>query len=217
MIYAGKAWAGLRVQLGQAPGHQHDDLHPCFNQPHRKADSPSRQRRRARRAAARQQAEEATKQDTSKKTSETAGQAEENLTIVTEQSENESEVTPINAEEADIKSMIITDEVCKDDEYENEPKSICSVDIFPIKYSLDRLESFRSKIKDYFEEKKDDIEKVISCDVVNHGNNVRLIAEMKVKRGWCFFSDPEKNYPDLYKEAIRTLKHSCQDLSNCGG
>ena len=140
------------------------------------------------------------------------------MTIVTEQSENESEVTPINAEEADVKSMIITDEVCKDDEYENEPKSICSVDIFPIKYSLDRLESFRSKIKDYFEEKKDDIEKVISCDVVNHGNNVRLVAELKVKRGWIFFfADPEENYPDFYKEAIRTIRHSCQDLSNCGG
>jgi hypothetical protein len=48
---AGKAWVGLRVQLGHVPGPPHHDLHPSFE---KKKDSPSRQRRRARRAAARQ-------------------------------------------------------------------------------------------------------------------------------------------------------------------
>ena len=50
---AGNAWAGLRVQLGQAPGPQH--VQPVHQPFHRKAESPSRQRRRARRAAARTQ------------------------------------------------------------------------------------------------------------------------------------------------------------------
>ena len=55
--HAGRAWVGLRVQLGHAPGILHPQPHP---QPspkvHKHKDSPSRQRRRARRAAARQQA-----------------------------------------------------------------------------------------------------------------------------------------------------------------
>ena len=50
---AGNAWVGLRVQLGQAPGPQH--VQPVHQPFHRKAESPSRQRRRARRAAARTQ------------------------------------------------------------------------------------------------------------------------------------------------------------------
>ena len=92
------------------------------------------------------------------------------------------------------------------------------MDIYPLKYNLDGLESFRCRIKEYFEKRKDVIGRVINCDIVNHGNNVRLVAELKVKRGWIFFfADPEENYPDFYKEAIRTIRHSCQNLSNCGG
>jgi hypothetical protein len=48
---AGKAWVGLRVQLGHDPGPPH---HPPFQHP-RQGDSPSRMRRRARRAANRKQ------------------------------------------------------------------------------------------------------------------------------------------------------------------
>ena len=51
--HAGKAWVGLRVQLGHAPGPLHHHPHPPFFQAQKKTDSPSRQRRRARRAAAR--------------------------------------------------------------------------------------------------------------------------------------------------------------------
>ena len=52
---AGKAWVGLRVQLGHDPGPPHHQLHhPPFHHP-RQRDSPSRMRRRARRAANRQQ------------------------------------------------------------------------------------------------------------------------------------------------------------------
>jgi hypothetical protein len=46
--HAGKAWVGLRVQLGHAPGPLHHQHHP-----QKKTVSPSQQRRRARRAAAR--------------------------------------------------------------------------------------------------------------------------------------------------------------------
>ena len=53
---AGKAWVGLRVQLGHDPGPPHHQLHhPPFHQHSRQRDSPSRMRRRARRAANRQQ------------------------------------------------------------------------------------------------------------------------------------------------------------------
>ena len=45
--YAGKAWVGLRLQLGDAPGPKHHQFHP-----REKVESPSRVRRRARRAAA---------------------------------------------------------------------------------------------------------------------------------------------------------------------
>ena len=44
--HAGAAWVGLRVQLGQAPGHQH---HHQVNP--QKKFSPSRQRHHVRRAA----------------------------------------------------------------------------------------------------------------------------------------------------------------------
>ena len=50
--HAGRAWVGLRLQLGQAPGPLYQQFHPRFQQ---SKESPSRQRRRARRAAAAKQ------------------------------------------------------------------------------------------------------------------------------------------------------------------
>ena len=75
--------------------------------------------------------------------------------------------------------LLVPDEVCNDEEYEkanssNEEKSICSVDIYPLKYNLDGLERFRSEIEEYFKKRKDVIEKVIKCEFVNFGNNVNL-------------------------------------------
>jgi hypothetical protein len=62
--HAGKAWVGLRVELGHAPGPLHHPRHP-----QKKTVSPSQQRRRARRAAARlTNAEEAIDMKTSKDT-----------------------------------------------------------------------------------------------------------------------------------------------------
>ena len=217
----------MRVQLGSVPGPPHhlpNDFHSSYK------DSPSRQRRRARRAAARQvNAEEAPKKETAGEASKkgTAEQAPKNEAAVeanvnadndSANSVKETEVSKDTAEKAKSEEMRIDDELCTDKEYEPAPivKSICSVDIFPKKYGLDRLESFRANIEDYFANRKDVIERVISCEVVNYGNNVRLVTEMKVKRGWIFFyCDPESHYGDL--EGIKTLRHSCQDLSNCGG
>ena len=83
-----------------------------------------------------------------------------------------------------------------------------------MKYGLDRLEGLRKSIEEYFANRKDVIEKVIKCEVVNYGNNVNLVVEVKVPRGWIFFfCDPEENFPDL--KGVRTLRHMCQDLGNC--
>ena len=69
-------------------------------------------------------------------------------------------------------------------------------------------------VEKYFENRKDVIERVIKCEVVNYGSNVKLVVEMKGKRGWInFFFDPEENYGDC--KGVRTLRHACKDLSNC--
>ena len=58
------------------------------------------------------------------------------------------------------------------------------------------------------------IKRVIKCEVENHGNNVKLVVEVNVDRGWIsFFSDPEENYGDL--ENFRTVRHACRDLAKC--
>jgi hypothetical protein len=49
--------------------------------------------------------------------------------------------------------------VCNDEEYEkangsNEKKSICSVNIYLLKYTLDGLERFRSEIEEYFKKRQ---------------------------------------------------------------
>jgi hypothetical protein len=97
--------------------------------------------------------------------------------------------------------MEISDEVCLDEEYEqveHESKSICSVKVYPLKYELDGLAGFRARIEEYFKSRTDVIRKVIKCEVENYENNVKLVAEVKVKRGWTFFfGNPEVNYPDM--------------------
>ena len=69
------------------------------------------------------------------------------------------------------------------------------------------------EIQEYFENRTDVISKVINCEVENYGNNVKLVTEMKVKRGWILlYFDPEENYPDL--EGVRTVRHACKDLTH---
>ena len=183
------------------------------------------QRRRERRAAAlkSKEAEEASKKDKAEEAS-TEENTDPNI-IADEavQEENNVEQTGnkeigINdqndetivgtALEASVENMKVFDEVCPDEEYDKvEPKakSICSVEFYPLKYKLDGRAEFRAKIKEYFENRSDVINKVIKCEVENYGNNVKLVTEMKMKRGWAFFySDPEENYPDL--EGVRTVR-----------
>jgi hypothetical protein len=202
---AGRAVVTLSVELGHvlsAPLH-------CMRKPR---NSPSRQRRREKRAAARQSEKDTGKEATEK---------------VQDQPMNENVKTSDTAEQADSmigdKNLIVPDEVCKDEDYEvaplvSEETSVCSIELYPEKYGLDGLESFRAKIEEYFKKRTDEIKRVIKCEVENFGNNVKLVTEVKMKRGWIFFfCDPEENYADLYSDGIRTVRHSCKDLSICGG
>ena len=201
----GRAVVTLSVELG----HVHSAPFDCKRKPR---NGPSRQRRRERRAAARQSEE-----DTGKEANEK----------VQDQPLKVKVLTSSTAEYADSiigdKNIVVPDEVCKDEEYDvsplvSEETSVCSIELFPEKYGLDGLESFRAKIEQYFKKQTDVIKRVIKCEVENFGNNVKLVTEVKMKRGWIFFfCDPEKNYADLYSDGIRTLRHSCKDLSNCGG
>ena len=115
------------------------------------------------------------------------------------------------------KELILNDEVWTDKDYEVVEKndtSICSVEIYPKRYKLDGLKSFRDEIEDYFKKRTDIIKQVVKCEVENYGNNVKLVTEVNTERGWIFFfCDPEKNYGDL--EGIRTVRHSCLDLAKC--
>ena len=90
--------------------------------------------------------------------------------------------------------------------------SICIIDIYPTSYK--DLDAFRAKVKEYFEKRTDKIKRVIKCEIADHGNIIKLVTEVSVKRGWSFFfNDPPDNYGDL--EGIRTVRHSCQDLGKC--
>ena len=98
--YAGKAWVGLRVQLGHAPGPLHQQVH----QHHKKSDSPSRQRRRARRAAARVDgvdAENATNPPTTEVIviQETVKVSNEDCEVAEEAASDNNEIVPAAAAE----------------------------------------------------------------------------------------------------------------------
>ena len=89
---AGNAWVGLRVQLGQAPGPPHWQVHPHPQQVHAKKESPSRQRRRDRRVA-----EKVANTNDSKAVEASTGEnEEENNEVVAEKVTEGSEVA-VNA------------------------------------------------------------------------------------------------------------------------
>ena len=129
--HAGRAWVGLRVQLGNAPpGHLFRPPHP--QPPYRKPESPSRQRRRDRRAAAarKTEAEKASNFENAEEAGsnviadeaviedndvEKTGNKESANCDSTEQSD---ETLVGTAEEAIAKDMKVSDEVCPDEEYD---------------------------------------------------------------------------------------------------
>ena len=75
-----------------------------------------------------------------------------------------------------------------------ESKSICSVELFTVKYKLDGLKEFIAMIENYFMNRKHFIKSVIKCEVV------KQVTEVNVRRGWifvlchpeiCFFFTPD--------------------------
>ena len=129
--HAGRAWVGLRVQLGH-----HAPL-PPYHLPHNfpqyshKKDSPSRQRRRAKRAAAAQKAnaEEASKINKEVAVDVAENESAEEAIVDVEESRNVNDDKPVEetddgqnetlvgvAEEA--LQMRILDELCPDNDYE---------------------------------------------------------------------------------------------------
>ena len=119
--HAGKAWLGLRVQLGHAPGPLHHQPHPLFVQPQKKTLSPSRERRRARRDAARLNAEEAVDQEPSKET------ATEKEAIVTNVETADQHQTAEEVEDV-VEHAIVDNEVI-----EKENVSACTLQILMMK------------------------------------------------------------------------------------
>ena len=113
---AGKAWVGLRVQLGHVPGPPHHELHPTFV---KKKDTPSRQRRRARRAAAQQKnvAEEASKRETVEESVEEAENPVEEIGDQTEVNENSTEQKAEKADNTKTEKSSLNDEFCSDKDY----------------------------------------------------------------------------------------------------
>ena len=122
--HAGRAWVGLRVQLGHVPGPLHHQLHPQPNpKVQKKKDSPSRQRRRARRAAARQaSAEEVVDEGTEneKLPNEDAEEAKESEQISTSVKVvvNEAKQVSIESENVENDSNEATVQVEKENEAE---------------------------------------------------------------------------------------------------
>ena len=129
--HAGRAWVGLRVQLGH-----HAPL-PPYHLPHNfpqyshKKDSPSRKRRRAKRAAAAQKenAEEASKINKEVAVDVAENESAEEAIVEVEESRNVNDAKPVEetddgqnetlvgvAEEA--LQMRILDELCPDNDYE---------------------------------------------------------------------------------------------------
>ena len=106
--HAGRAWVGLRVQLGHSPGHLHHQVGPPpFQKTHKKKDNPSRQRRRERRAAARQaNAEEVAQKETTEDAEQATGLSddiENHHNVLTVQGESEKEAEQASKEKVENK------------------------------------------------------------------------------------------------------------------
>ena len=61
-------------------------------------------------------------------------------------------------------------------------KSICSIEVYPVKYNLDGLKGFRAKVEEYFANRTDIVKRVVKCEVENYGNNLKLVTEVNIKR-----------------------------------
>ena len=213
---AGNAWVGLRVQLGQVPGPPHHwQVHPYPEEVHRNRESPSRQRRRARRAAAK--AANTNESDAAEpveavEASSTEKNKEHTKVVI------EKVTDAIVAENATISESAmkdISDEICPDEVYlknqESITRRICTLEVYP--EQSEDVHNFRNKVENYFQQRKDVIEKVIECKVEHFGTRVKLVCLLS-KRQWLgFFNDPKGSYSDL--TGIQRVIHACKNISDC--
>ena len=103
---AGQAWVGLRVRLGQEPGHLHHH-HFISPQPKRTRDGPARQRRREKRAAERNV--------TADKASATADKANDEDVVFEATGKVDKITTSSNNNESAEKALVDTKEVTEEE------------------------------------------------------------------------------------------------------
>ena len=218
--HAGKAWVGIRAQLGHAHGQVHHQVHHPSSS-HSSHRGPAYQRRQERRrqvaqaAAAAEQVAQAEAQHADEAAETEARQVDlETAEIAVPIDEAGDAPIPIDVavEAADKVDVNVRDEVCSNEEYFScLEKRKCCIQLFPVNQS--DIEVFRDNVEKYFEVKKDIIENIVTCIIENAGRNVRL--EMIVRRQlWInFLNDPKENYGDL--PGVKRVLHDCRDLANC--
>ena len=108
--------------------------------------------------------------------------------------------------------VTVRDEVCSNEEYFScLEKKKCSIQLIPFKQA--NIEVFRENVEKYFDERKDIIERIVTCKIENAGRNVRLETIVRRQRWINFFSEPDENYGDL--PGVKRVVHDCRDLANC--
>ena len=212
---AGKAWVGIRAELGHAPGPAvHQKVHHPSSS-HSSHRGPAYQRRQDRRrqaaqaAAAAEQAAQVEAEHAEKAADTEAREVDIETAEVAEATQHNSDF----AEEA-VKKVNVTvrDEVCPDEEYSSSLKKMkCTIQLVPLNQS--NIEAFRNNVENYFEERKDIIESIHACKIENAGKNVRLEAIVRRQLWMNFFNDPNENYGDL--PGVHRVVHDCRDLANC--
>ena len=139
---AGKVTVCLSVELGHA-----------LSSPRRTPrNGPSRQRRMERRAAARVSAKETLTQNTAASSADSMAGKLEDPSVEEPQVEHNATAEEVVENLCNKPIIQVDDEVCPDAEYEDEKgiavaeTSVCSVQLFPKRYTLDKLEGFSSDL-----------------------------------------------------------------------
>ena len=174
--HAGQAWVGLRVQLGHGPGQY---MHPHL----KKAEGPSRQRRRKKRAAARVAGEATLAAEKTVLTE----KSEDITAEVKDQCTEEIVETGIKNTEKVLKE--VTDEICADSAYLESP--IPQVDGAQEEPDPDQL--FYSFVSDYHQ---DDIKYCLDEELFP-AKNASLVS--------CVAPRPRQSADQLCIVAIRRI------------
>ena len=131
----------------------------------------------------------------------------ENVVVSIERQEGAEIENP--SEKVTVKLSDVNDEICPDDVYQKK-RTVCTVNFYP---EVPGNKHFSDTLEKYFNE-SEKVKKVLNCKLDFFGNYCTV--KMLMKNGPCwrgYFNDPEKNFPDLL--GLRTVRHECQDLSNC--